>query len=112
MAWDRAGDMDLHVVPPCGTEIYYAATSACGGLLDRDDTSATGPENVYWSTGAARGTYHICAVPYSITGTTNVTVTVRVDGVLVRTFTVSRTTSSGNVACTAGGSQYVGSYTY
>lgn len=50
LTWTTNGDMDLHVRPPCGTEIYYGSRSACGGTLDRDDTSApTGPENIYWN---------------------------------------------------------------
>lgn len=45
LTWSVNGDMDLRVLPPCGTEIFYGRTAACGGQLDRDDVSARGPES-------------------------------------------------------------------
>jgi len=110
MQWDRAGDMDLHVVPPCGTEIYYGRTTACGGTLDRDDTSAVGPENVFWTSAAPSGTYSVCATPYRISGATNFTVTVVRQGVEIRRWTGVRTTSTGYRVCPGGG-QLVGTFT-
>jgi uncharacterized protein YfaP (DUF2135 family) len=110
MQWDRAGDMDLHVVPPCGTEIYYGRTTACGGTLDRDDTSAVGPENVFWNSAAPSGTYSVCATPYRISGATNFTVTVVRQGVEIRRWTGVRTTSTGYRVCPGGG-QLVGTFT-
>ncbi len=74
MVWSVPGDMDLHVVPPCGQEISFLATNRCGGQLDRDDTTTTGPENVFWAAAPASGTYLVCAVPYRVSGATNVTV--------------------------------------
>lgn len=102
--------MDLHVVPPCGTEISYRLTSACGGTLDRDDTSATGPENVFWSSAAPRGTYSVCATPYSISGTTNFVVTVVSQGAQIQRWTGSRSSSTSYRVCPSGG-QLVGTFT-
>ncbi len=109
LTWNRAGDMDLHVVPPCGTEISYRRTSACGGTLDRDDTSATGPENVFWSAAAPRGTYSVCATPYRISGTTSFVVSVVSQGVEIRRWTGSRSSSTGYRVCPGGG-QLVGTF--
>ena len=51
-------DLDLHVIDPGGTELFYAnSSSASGGNLDNDCECATCPlgpsENIYWPDGAA-----------------------------------------------------------
>jgi hypothetical protein len=112
MTWSRPGDMDLHVVPPCGTEIYFARLSACGGTLDRDDIPGTGPENVFWSGVPAAGTYLVCATPYGISGPTNFTVTVNRGPVEIQRWTGTRTARSGYVACSRSSPYFVGSFTY
>jgi hypothetical protein len=95
MTWSRAGDMDLHVTPPCGTEIFFGRSSACGGTLDRDDTTATGPENIFWSSTPARGTYRVCVSPYRISGPTNWTVNIYHGTTLVSTRSGSASSSLG-----------------
>jgi hypothetical protein len=112
MTWSRGGDMDLHVVTPAGREIYYANTSADGGFLDRDDTIGTGPENVFWSSNAPSGTYLVCAVPYNISGSTNVTVDVVRPGYTTLTFTGTRSASTGNQVCSRSSSTFIGSFTH
>ncbi len=94
LTWSLSGDMDLHVTPPCGTEIVYYNRTARGGTLDRDDTSTTGPENIFWTTGAARGSYRICISPYSISGATSWTLQIYNGTTLVRT---DRGTSTGSL---------------
>jgi hypothetical protein len=111
MVWDRAGDVDLHVVPPCGQEILYSAASRCGGQLDRDDTSGTGPENVFWAAAPASGQYLVCAVPFRLTGATNATVTVTRGTTVLHTWPVARAASSGNSPCTAASPYFVGMFT-
>ena len=112
MVWSLAGDVDLHVVPPCGQEISFLATNRCGGQLDRDDTSGTGPENVFWAAAPASGTYVVCAVPYRVSGATNVTVTVTQGTTVLHTWPVARATSSGNSACSPTSPYFVGMFTY
>ena len=46
LTWDVPGDMDLHILTPCQTEIRYDDRSSCNGTLDTDDQTGTGPENV------------------------------------------------------------------
>ncbi len=49
LIWDTEVDLDLHVIEPGGSHIYYQARNgAQGGELDVDDTNGFGPENVYW----------------------------------------------------------------
>ncbi|PZP51459.1 MAG: hypothetical protein DI598_03150 [Pseudopedobacter saltans] len=57
-------DLDLHVLTPNGSEIYYANPSAQSGELDVDclcGDCPNGPnENIYWQSGAApTGTYKV-----------------------------------------------------
>ena len=67
LTWDSKADLDLHVVDPSGSEIYWAArTSPTGGQLDLDSNAACatdGPraENVFWASGlvAPRGDFVI-----------------------------------------------------
>lgn len=99
LSWDRPGDMDLHVVTPAGREIYYASRMQDGGNLDRDDTTQTGPENVFWASTPPPGTYLVCVVPFSISAATNFTLTVARAGVEGAPIRGSRATSTGNVAC-------------
>jgi uncharacterized protein YfaP (DUF2135 family) len=110
--WSLAGDVDLHVVPPCGTEIYYGNRSACGGMLDRDDTTGTGPENIFWTTGAASGPYLVCAVPYSIRGTTTVTVNVVRGASTVQTYTRTYNASTPGQRCTVSSPSYLGTFVF
>jgi hypothetical protein len=112
MTWNVNGDMDLHVVPPCGTEIFYSRPTACGGTLDADNTTSTGPENVFWTTGAAAGPYRICAVPFSIRAATSFTVQVVRGASVAATYTGTRTASTGNQACTTTSSGFVATYNF
>jgi hypothetical protein len=69
-------DLDLHVITPSGSEIYYANPSANGGNLDVDclcGTCPNGPnENIYWQPGTApRGTYKVYVEHYGGCGTGN-----------------------------------------
>lgn len=103
LTWDRPGDMDLRVMPPCGTEIYYANRFACGGTLDRDDIPGTGPENIFWGSAPSRGTYRVCPTPYNIRGTTHWTLQIFHGPTRVAVYTGTATYNQGNRRCSSGG---------
>jgi hypothetical protein len=47
VSWDAASDVDIHLVEPDGTEIYYGATSSpSGGALDLDSNAGCTIDNV------------------------------------------------------------------
>jgi uncharacterized protein DUF6777 len=64
LLWSSGDDLDLHVIDPQGSELYFSVpTSESGGQLDHDDTGGcrtegAHAENVFWPEGAApSGTY-------------------------------------------------------
>jgi len=64
VVWNRPGDFDLVVCTPNGKKIWKNNRGPNAGtdfhLMDRDDSSGTGPENVYAPTGTGlAGTYQI-----------------------------------------------------
>jgi hypothetical protein len=66
LEWASDADLDLHVVEPDGTEIWYEepGPSSTGGALDVDSNvecvNDGGVENVYWpASGAPTGTYTV-----------------------------------------------------
>jgi hypothetical protein len=122
MTWNVSGDMDLHVVPPCGTLIYYAALSACGGTLDVDSCPAerranatdpcNGPENIFWPAAPASGTYVVCAVPYQLSTAVNYTVTVTRGTTQLRRWTGSRPAGNNfSARCSRTSPFYIGDFT-
>ncbi|MBL8604153.1 MAG: hypothetical protein JNK72_19660 [Myxococcales bacterium] len=125
LSWDISpADLDLHIVPPCGTEIYYGRLSACGGTLDVDSCPAlsrsasypsgtdpcNGPENVFWQNAPASGSYLICVNPWRMNSGTTARYTLNVyrGTQLVRTFTGTRSASTNYVQCTRNAASFVG----
>lgn len=52
LIWDTDADLDLHVIEPGGSHIYWEFRDGKkGGELDVDDVDGQGPENVYWKKG-------------------------------------------------------------
>jgi hypothetical protein len=102
LTWSTPGDMDLHVMPPCGTEIYFGRTSACGGTLDVDDTSQRGPENIFWPTSFTPGRYYVCPEAYTpaVANATWTLVVIR-GGVEVARRTGVRGRTDGSIVCNA-----------
>ncbi len=113
LTWDRPGDVDLHIVTPGGREIYYAARTQDGGELDRDDTTATGPENVFWAASPPAGAYLVCVVPFSVSAATNFTLSVvRTPGGEVASARGTRTSSTGNQPCSRTSPHFVTEFRY
>jgi hypothetical protein len=123
LTWDVLADLDLHVEPPCGTEIYYGRLSACGGTLDRDSCPAlratdsadrcNGPENIFWPAAPATGTYLLCVNPWQMNSGTTARWTLNVyrGAMLIRTFTGTRNSSTSYVRCSRTASSFVGEIT-
>jgi hypothetical protein len=119
LTWDIQADLDLHIVPPCGTEIYYGRLSACGGTLDRDSCPSltptdsadrcNGPENVFWPVAPATGTYLLCVNPWRMNAGTTARWTLQVyrGTMLVRTYTGTRNSSASYVACSRTAASFV-----
>lgn len=60
LEWDAQPDVDLHVIEPDGTHVYYARKVGNSGHLDRDDVNGFGPEHYYVSCGNVQeGTYQV-----------------------------------------------------
>jgi hypothetical protein len=64
LIWDSDADLDLHVICPDGSRIFFDQKSGCGGLLDVDanvDSPVPNPaENIYWPEGSApEGKYRV-----------------------------------------------------
>jgi hypothetical protein len=100
LTWSLNGDMDLHVLPPCGTEIYWQRLSACGGTLDVDDTTLRGPENIFWPTSFTPGRYYVCPEAFgaAVQSATWTLVVIR-GGIEIHRSSGVRNRIDGNAAC-------------
>lgn len=78
LTWNTATDVDLHVIEPNGTHVYYSRRTGTTAVLDRDNTSGFGPENICVAAGRALpGFYEVFVVYYSGAPVTTATITVR-----------------------------------
>jgi hypothetical protein len=56
LIWNTTADLDLHVLEPGGSHIYWEnRRGSRGGELDVDDVDGRGPENIFWGGGLERG---------------------------------------------------------
>jgi len=101
LTWDQANDIDLHVIEPGGSHVYYASKTGTTAFLDVDNVQGFGPENVYVPQGSAvAGDYQIFIVHYSGSALTNSSITVVTNPGTAneRRQTYVRQTSVGNPA--------------
>lgn len=60
LTWGAQPDVDLHILEPDGTHVYYGSKTGNVGFLDVDDVSSYGPEHYYTSCSSLQtGTYTI-----------------------------------------------------
>ena len=73
LSWDTLTDIDLHVVEPSGYHIFFRIDRRRGptSLLDADNTTGYGPENIYTDRPVANGIYEVFVVPYADFGRPN-----------------------------------------
>jgi hypothetical protein len=102
LSWDTPTDVDLHVVPPSGNEIYWANRTADGGELDLDSNAAcsidgVNNENITFADEAPVGEYVVRVDFWSDCGGlgANYTVTTRACG-KVETFQGSFAPGTGD----------------
>jgi hypothetical protein len=99
LTWQTPADVDLHGYEPNGgSHVYYAARQGTTAQLDRDDTTGTGPENIFVCGNPTVGSYRFGVNYYSGSQAQTATVALRGGG-LSRNFQVPLTSgigSSGN----------------
>ena len=87
LAFDQDTDLDLHVIEPGGTRIYFGERlSSSGGELDLDSNPAcsidgTNIENIFWPEGAAPAGEYIVELQYyqaCVSETVNYIVTISI----------------------------------
>jgi hypothetical protein len=97
LTWNTTADIDLHVIEPDGTHVYYGQRTGPTATLDFDDTSGFGPENIFVASGrGASGLYQVYIDHYSGASptTSTITITVNAGTGLARSMTFTRTTTS------------------
>jgi hypothetical protein len=94
LSFDPIHDLDLHVIEPGGSEIYFARPSSpTGGKLDLDSganctASVANAENIYWPAGAApTGEYRVRVQDFEPCDRGPIPFTVRIEnGAVVDTY--------------------------
>jgi len=116
--WSTAGDVDTYVTTPTGKTISYTNRGPDAGTdngnLDVDDTSGTGPENVFWATGSnpPAGTYLLCVHPYDTSVMIGQTIYYQLNSATILTHTLVDTVADIPDPCTTAYPNYLGSLTY
>jgi uncharacterized protein YfaP (DUF2135 family) len=110
--WDVLADVDLHVVEPSGTEIYWAnpGPTASGGALDTDAdqeckaSPGGNKETVQWPSNPPNGTYTVRLDYYDScrVAATNYTVTIS-DGKTTLPAITGTLTGPGDVGANGSG---------
>ncbi len=94
--WQTPADVDLHGYEPNGgSHVYYAARQGTTAQLDRDDTSGTGPENIFVCRDPTVGAYRFGVNYFSGSRAQTATVVLR-GGALSRSFQIPLTSGRGS----------------
>lgn len=118
VSWDTAADVDLYLVEPDGTEIFYVAPeSSSGGVLDLDSNADCSPpdlrnENItYDGVTPPSGEYTVRVNYWSACGaaSTNYVVTVRIAGQATQSF--QGTFTGDGVGGAAGAGEVITTFT-
>jgi len=109
LTWDtgNGNDIDLHVVEPDKTHVYYSSKTGHSGYLDVDNTSGFGPEHYYTDCQKLQAGQYLVGVKYFSDSSTparevTTTVTISTPG-STRTFItkLDQSNRSGNVVTLA-----------
>jgi hypothetical protein len=92
LTWNTTTDMDLHIIEPDGTHVFYGNMQGKSARLDFDDVDGFGPENMFVAAGRALpGVYQVYLVHNSqnleTTSTVAVTLGAGTDGARTEIFT-------------------------
>lgn len=76
LTWDIQRDIDLHIIEPDGTHVYWMNKTGNNGRLDVDDVSSYGPEHYYSKCNLMTGNYTVYIHYYSGLSTSTTITTV------------------------------------
>lgn len=80
LTWDSTGDMDLHVIEPDGTHVYWLSPTGRTVRAGPDDSDGYGPETATISRGAAMaGTYQVYIVHFGRDVSTTATIQIHIN---------------------------------
>lgn len=96
LTWQMPADVDLHGYEPNGgSHVFYGARQGTTAQLDRDDTSGTGPENIFVCGDPTVGSYRFGVNYYSGSRAQTAMVALRGGG-LTRSFSIPLTSGIGS----------------
>ncbi|QGH74672.1 hypothetical protein KNU84_gp032 [Bacteriophage DSS3_VP1] len=103
LSWFNYDDLDIHVLPPNGREIYFGNKREAGGELDVDmnigASTREAVENVRWMTRPADGTYRVKIHNYTKRESIDVGFDLQVaDSVAVHNFSYRKPVSGNKLA--------------
>jgi hypothetical protein len=64
LTWSSTADIDLNVIEPNGSRVYYANKNGPTTRLDVDDTNGFGPENIFLHSAPLAGVYRVYIVHF------------------------------------------------